>query len=200
MAEKDKSQEKPSPPKSIEDGIGIRLKAARETKGLSQSDLHNKTGLSRTVLINYEAGRHKPGARELRLLCDALEVSPNHLIYGTEEPHSRKSGLADTLLNMGEAAIVPAAMLGPMFGAMLGKDDTRTILNLIESLLKAKDPIGYAHVMEIAGVFNEFSKKDPEEQDKTGLELLSNQDASEKFRQKLIEKIAQRVKAADNKD
>lgn len=200
MADKQKPKGKLPQPNGIEDGIGIRLKAARESKGLSQSDLHNKTGLSRTVLINYEAGRHKPGARELRLLCDALEVSPNHLIYGTEDPHSRSIGLADTLLNMGEAAILPAAMLVPMCGAMLGQDDTRTILNLVESLLKAKDPVGYAHVMEIAGAFNKFTKLEPEEQSKQSLELLSSDDAAEKFRQELVEKIKKRAKANDNQD
>ena len=198
MADKQKPKEKLPQPNGIEDGIGIRLKAARESKGLSQSDLHNKTGLSRTVLINYEAGRHKPGARELRLVCDALEVSPNHLIYGTEDPHRRSIGLADTLLSMGEAAIIPAAMLVPMCGAMLGQDDTRTILNLVESLLKAKDPVGYAHVMELAGKFNKFTKLEPEERSKQSLELLSGEDAAEKFKQELVEKIKKRAKANDN--
>lgn len=195
MVEHEKSSSKPSPPKSIEDGIGIRLKAAREAKGLSQSDLHNKTGLSRTVLINYEAGRHKPGARELRLLCDALEVSPNLLIYGTEEPHIRTIGLADSLLSMGEAAIVPAAILGPMLGAMLGKDDTRIVLSLIESLLKAKDPVGYAGVMEFVGVFNEINKKSPEEIKQHVAELQSNPAAADEF----MQKITQRIMAATNK-
>jgi transcriptional regulator with XRE-family HTH domain len=74
--------------KSISDNdIGLRIKAAREGLGFSQIDMHNKTGLSRTVLINYEAGRHKPSAREIKLICDALQISPNFLIYGTEPPH-----------------------------------------------------------------------------------------------------------------
>lgn len=196
MDEQEKSQGKPSPLKTIEDGIGIRLKTARETRGLSQSDLHNKTGLSRTVLINYEAGRHKPGARELRLLCDALEVSPNHLIYGTEEPHSRNSGLADTVLNMGEGAIALAVFLGPMLGAMLGKDDTRIVLSLIESLLKAKDPIGYAHVMKLVDVFSKFHDKSREEQEKQIAELQSNPEAGEKFQKEIMEHVmAARTKA-----
>ena len=196
MAERAKPQSKPNPSKSIEDGIGIRLKAAREIKGFSQSDLHRITGLSRMVISKYEAGQNKPGTRELRLLCDALEVSPNHLIYGTEEPHSRTSGLADTLLNMGKGAIAPAVFLGPMFGAMLGKDDTRIVLSLIESLLKAKDPVGYAHVMEIVGVFSKFDEKTPEEQKRQIAELQSNPEAAEEFRKK----IEQHIMAASKKD
>lgn len=189
MAENDKSHDKPSPPISIEDGIGIRLKTAREAKGLSQSDLHNKTGLSRTVLINYEAGRHKPGTRELRLLCDALEVSPNHLIYGTEEPHILSVGLADTILSLGEAAIVPAAFLGPMLGAMLGKDDTRIVLSLIESLLKAKDPVGYAHIMEFVDVFKEMSQKSPQEIKQQVADMQSNPAVAEEFKQKIMQRF-----------
>src|SRR3546814_4572571 len=89
-----------------DDGIGLRIKSAREARKLSQIDMHNRTGLSRTVLINYEAGRHKPSAREIKLICDALEISPNYLIYGTEEPHKKKEGLAHNVLAMGESAFL----------------------------------------------------------------------------------------------
>jgi transcriptional regulator with XRE-family HTH domain len=159
MAEHEKTQVKSNPPKTIEDGIGNRLKAAREVKGLSQIDLHNKTGLSRTVLINYEAGRHKPGVRELRLLCDALEVSPNQLIYGTEEPDYQAGRLTNEILAMGDAGVGIVLMLSPMIGAMLGQDDTRSVLNLIESLLKAKSPKQYEGLMEIVKVIKEEIKK-----------------------------------------
>lgn len=137
------------PAEGIEGGIGIRLKAAREAKGISQSDLHAKTGLSRTVLINYEAGRHKPGTRELRLLCDALEVSPNYLIYGTEETRHKSDSLADVVFSYGDAAFFHFITVIPMAVMTLGKDDIRAILNITESLLKAKDPAGYAEFMEM---------------------------------------------------
>ena len=189
MADQEKPQGIPNTSKSIEDGISIRLKAARELRGLSQSDLHNKTGLSRTVLINYEAGRHKPGARELRLLCDALEVSPNQLIYGTEEPHRRTTGLADALLSMGQAAIVPIGIVAPMLGAMLGKDDTRMLLNLIESLLKAKSPEDYAAVMEIVCIFKENADKSPETKTEFLNNLQSDPEKLAEFQQQLSKRM-----------
>lgn len=74
MSDKDKKPNNTEP--TIEDGIGLRIKATREARKLSLTDMHNKTGLSRTVLTNYEAGRHKPGAREIKLICDALQISP----------------------------------------------------------------------------------------------------------------------------
>lgn len=75
-----------------EDGIGDRIRAARERRGLSQTALAGRTkmvdpagkGVGRTVLVGYEAGHFRPGAREIRLLCEALSVSPNWLILGAE--------------------------------------------------------------------------------------------------------------------
>jgi transcriptional regulator with XRE-family HTH domain len=74
-----------------EDGVGSRLRAAREARGISQTALaeHSKAvdpdrkGVSRTVIVGYESGQFKPGAREIRILCEALLVTPNWLIYGS---------------------------------------------------------------------------------------------------------------------
>lgn len=75
-----------------EDGIGSRLRAAREMKGLSQTAVADyskeldpdKKGIHRTVLVGYEAGHSRPGAREIRILCETLSITPNWLIYGSE--------------------------------------------------------------------------------------------------------------------
>lgn len=74
-----------------EDGVGSRLRAAREARGISQTALaeHSKSvdpdrkGVSRTVIVGYESGQFKPGAREIRILCESLLVTPNWLIYGS---------------------------------------------------------------------------------------------------------------------
>lgn len=171
---------------SLENGIGLRIKAARDSYGISQTDLHKLTGLSRTVLINYEAGRHSPGARELKLLCDALKVSPNQIIYGTEEPHVQATGLADTLMNMGEAAIMPVMVVAPIIVEMLGKDDLRTLLTLIESMLKAKSYEDYRMVMEIVRVFKEIT---PSERIELAERLKSDPEAAQEFQQVLQKRL-----------
>lgn len=74
--------------------MGERIKEAREKRQWTQAILSNRTklldpnkeGISRTVLVGYESGKYKPGARELRLLADTLHVTPNWLLYGTEKP------------------------------------------------------------------------------------------------------------------
>lgn len=75
-----------------ENTIGVRLRAAREARGLSQTALATRTkladgtgkGVARTVLVGYEAGTFRPGAREIRLICQALSITPNWLILGAE--------------------------------------------------------------------------------------------------------------------
>lgn len=106
MPENQQLEEKPTPPTAKrkgaaaagegtpevpEDGIGSRIRAAREAKGWSQTDLANfskeldaaRKGIHRTVLVGYEAGHSRPGAREIRILCESLSVTPNWLIYGS---------------------------------------------------------------------------------------------------------------------
>jgi transcriptional regulator with XRE-family HTH domain len=75
-----------------EDGIGDRIRSAREARGLSQTSLAARSkrvdptgkGVARTVLVGYESGQFKPGAREIRLLCQTLSVTPNWLVLGAE--------------------------------------------------------------------------------------------------------------------
>lgn len=43
-----------------------------------------RQGIARTTLVRYEAGDVLPGARELRILCDALGLSADWLIMGRE--------------------------------------------------------------------------------------------------------------------
>lgn len=77
-----------------ESGIGDRIRDAREKRGLSQEGLSRLTkafdierqGISRTVLTGYEKGKFKPGTRELRILYQALGLTPNWLILGQNDP------------------------------------------------------------------------------------------------------------------
>lgn len=88
-----------------EDGIGSRLRAAREARGFSQTAVATRTkmqdpkgqGVSRTVILSYEAGKFKPGARELRMLCEVLSVTPNWLIYGSDSAHEAAQASMETV-------------------------------------------------------------------------------------------------------
>jgi transcriptional regulator with XRE-family HTH domain len=86
-----------------EKGIGGRIKVAREKQenGLSVVDLSRMCklidpvgqGISHQTLIKYEKGIVLPGSRELRILCDALAVSADWLIFGFERGEKGSSVL-----------------------------------------------------------------------------------------------------------
>lgn len=46
-------------------------------------DFPERKGIPRSVLIGYESGKYKPGARELRILCDSLDMDIATLLYGS---------------------------------------------------------------------------------------------------------------------
>lgn len=76
------------PPESM---LGRCLHTARNHYKLSAEalsrlsklvDVPEGRGVSPPSISRYESGEALPGARELRLLCESLEVSPHWLIYG----------------------------------------------------------------------------------------------------------------------
>jgi transcriptional regulator with XRE-family HTH domain len=95
------------PTEAPEDAIGSRIRSAREARGLSQTAVSTRSkaidpkgqGISRTVLVGYEAGNSKPGARELRLLSETLGVTPTWLIYGSDDGHESAQASLEVFRN-----------------------------------------------------------------------------------------------------
>jgi len=97
-----------------EAGIGerIRKRRAEIQDGLSVEDLsrlsrlvdHGEQGVSKASLHRYESGQAMPGAREIRILCEALDVSANWLLLGAESKamHPKTSALAMMLQEWAE--------------------------------------------------------------------------------------------------
>lgn len=59
-----------------------RLRSLREKKGLSQSQVADIIGVTRTAYIHYETGRYKP-VRKLKELCKLFDVSSDYIL-GTD--------------------------------------------------------------------------------------------------------------------
>ncbi len=57
-----------------------RLRAARELRKMSQSDLGEKTGLMPSAISHFETGRRSPSFANLKVLSDALKVTTDYLI------------------------------------------------------------------------------------------------------------------------
>ncbi|MFZ4289007.1 helix-turn-helix domain-containing protein [Variovorax sp. HJSM1_2] len=74
------------PPLPENISFGSELIKARSQLGLTQAQLAEKSNVSLSAIKGYETGRTMPGARELRELCQALQITPNVLLWGTETP------------------------------------------------------------------------------------------------------------------
>jgi transcriptional regulator with XRE-family HTH domain len=66
--------------------IGDRLRALREDKKLSQSDIEKRTGLLRCYISRVENGHTVPAIETLEKMARALEVPLYQLFYQGEEP------------------------------------------------------------------------------------------------------------------
>lgn len=91
--------------RETEAGIGKRIAYCRgQLDNLSVEALSRYTknfdenGISRMSIIRYEAGDSLPGARELRILCNALWVSPTWLLTGYVDPKDKEQSDIETAL------------------------------------------------------------------------------------------------------
>lgn len=139
------------------DGLALRIRQARERKGLSLSDVHKLTSISRTSLHDYESGKTKPGARELLLLTETLEATPNWLLCGTEEPLKKREGLKALIKLRNSPLMLMVSMLVlPVVMQALSEDELESLLTLISSMVESKDKGTYRHVSAAAEVFAEL--------------------------------------------
>lgn len=60
--------------------MGKKLRAARLSAGLTQTELAEKVGCHQKDVSRWEAGQHAPGARTLKKLAVALGCSVDELI------------------------------------------------------------------------------------------------------------------------
>lgn len=56
------------------------LKALREQKGVTQQQVSEATGISKSAYVNYECGNRKPGFSSLIILADYFNVSADTLL------------------------------------------------------------------------------------------------------------------------
>lgn len=160
------------------DSVAIELRKAREAKGLSFSDLHRLTAISRTSLHDYESGRSKPGAKELVKLCQVLEVTPNRLLLGSEDLTTQSGGVLVALVRMAKAkpthALAFSAFLLPWVAAVLSKIGHESLValgTLADETLRARDPETYRHLSLLVAEMQKidweaFSKMSPDEKNK----------------------------------
>lgn len=138
------------------DIVAIELRRAREAKGISHSELHRQTGISRPVLFGYETGRTKPGAKELRLLSEALGVTPNRLLFGTDEPFKPQTGIRSLVkLRNSPVSMMVGMMLFPVAFGVLDDDQVESLLTILSSMVESRDKETHKKITIIIDLINE---------------------------------------------
>ena len=76
--------------------LGIRIKGAREERGLTQDALGDSVGLSRTSITNVEKGKQKVLLHTFVNIANTLKVNPESLLPKTQ---LSSDGELDQILN-----------------------------------------------------------------------------------------------------
>ena len=79
-----------SEPDPVLVAFGARVRAARQSKGLSLEDMQS-AGIHRSYVGQMEQGLRNPGLRNIVRLAKVLDVDPGELVVGltNEEPLAR---------------------------------------------------------------------------------------------------------------
>lgn len=65
--------------------FGVRLKALRKSRGLTQKELAIKINAKHTAISNWENGQNYPDVDTIELICGALDISPNQLLLDAKK-------------------------------------------------------------------------------------------------------------------
>lgn len=173
--------------------IGAEIAGARKDRGLSVSELHRQTSISRTVLQGYEAGRYKPGAREICLLAQALDCSPNRLLFGHDD-FRKRTNLDELFGNAPKAT--NATKIGIM-AQMLKQEEQAIVLGLLTLMIEERVG-GRDNLSQVLSVADQVmtSLHADETAAESRLRAFVGEDAMKQIGERMSEKIDQTAQAA----
>jgi len=65
--------------------IGTRIRTTRRERGITQEELADKVGVSRSAVAQWETGRTGQVTGNLSRIAEALEVNVEYLMYGDDK-------------------------------------------------------------------------------------------------------------------
>jgi len=111
--------------------LNYRLKAARESRGLSQRELAQLCGFGEKQIWRYESGGSDPSSEHLTIIAKVLEVSTDYLLGLVDEPH--RVFVSDEKLTPVERKLIDAVRRGRIIEALktfteLTNDDKQSLV------------------------------------------------------------------------
>lgn len=90
----------------------VRLRAVREQHGLTQEELAQRIGLSRSQIQRLEKGGSEPSTETIANLAHALDVSMEYLLGLSEKPNGIRE---PRILSDGETRLLDAYRTGDVY-------------------------------------------------------------------------------------
>jgi transcriptional regulator with XRE-family HTH domain len=106
--------------------FGSNLRRIRLEKGLTQTEIGNRVGLSKRMIVHYEKHIKRPPGDKLILLSKVLNVAGDELLYGNNK--TSEENLTDPLFarRLEKAKRLPETdreLLASMIDTMMKKND-----------------------------------------------------------------------------
>jgi len=105
----------------LAESFAQRLRAARELRKMSQSELAEKSGLLPSAVSHFETGRRLPSLTNLKALSDGLNVTTDYLIGRTDKPEVSKPVALKLLRSAGKLSAEDLDTLTRMADVMAKK-------------------------------------------------------------------------------
>ena len=77
--------------------IGVRIRDLRRERGLTQDDLADRGGVSRSAVAQWETGRSGQVTDNLSRIADALDASVEYLLHGNDKKTPLQASQGDEL-------------------------------------------------------------------------------------------------------
>lgn len=122
--------------------IGLRLKAYREIKKFSQSDLGDEIGVTFQQIQKYEKGLNKVSVSRLFDICKVLDTSIMNFLSGLEEAETATiiavSDSEQSKILQDPDREKEVTELLKIYNAVETEEDRKEILNVLRALANAK--------------------------------------------------------------
>lgn len=116
--------------------ISERLFKIMEDKNISMPELSRMTGISRHTIFDWQRRNTNPGADKIMVICEALQISPDELLIGTNSKSNFDNSIS---INEFETQILTACQ-------ELSEDKKKRLLAYLNMLQNTKERGGNTDV------------------------------------------------------